>query len=230
MDLVGEGSISNGARDAVGVIEDAYFIEPPKTGRFSRALWLLPGDYSLFVAMRERPAKGMPRTVVHQQPLSAPDLSKDLAISSLILADSIAPAARVPNARQQVTRPYSIGGTDITPAVTTQLRNAAELLVVFFVYNPTAGPDNKPDIQVDYTFLQRVGNEERALTASRGQRFDADTLPKEFNLASGHQLMAGQRVPLAGFPAGPCRLRVTVTDNVSRTSTTGDLNFSVTGE
>ena len=70
-------------------LEDVSFFEPPKDGRLRRALWLPPGDYDVFVAMRERPSKGLPKMVVLKEPLTVPDLSKNFAISSLIVADSI---------------------------------------------------------------------------------------------------------------------------------------------
>jgi hypothetical protein len=210
--------------------EDVSFFEPPKDGRLTRALWLPPGDYDVFVAMRERPTKGLPKVVVLKQPLTVPDLSKALAISSLIVADSVEPTSRALNDEQQASQPYTIGGTKITPAVTTRFRNTAELMVVFFVYNPTPGADGKPDIQVDYAFMQKTGEVERIFTASPEQLFNARTLPPEFNVALGHQLMAGQSVPLDSFPPGQYRLQVTVTDNLNHATATGDLSFSVLGQ
>jgi hypothetical protein len=180
--------------------------------------------------MRERPAKGLPKMVVLKQPLTVPDLSKEFAISSLMIADSVEPGTRALNQEQQVQQPYSIGGTKIVPATTTRLRNTAEVMVVFFVYNPATGADNKPDVQVDYAFMQKAGEIERVFTTTPEQLFNARTLPPEFSVAAGHQLMAGQSVPLASFPAGQYRLHVTVTDNVSHASTTGDIDFSVLGQ
>ena len=211
-------------------VEDVTFFEPPKDGRLRRALWLPPGDYDVFVAMRERPSKGLPKMVVLKEPLTVPDLSKNFAISSLILADNIEPATRPLNDDQQIAQPYTIGGVKITPAITTRFRSTSELQVVFFVYNPTPAAANKPDIHVDYTFLLQAGDVERVFTTSPEQLFNAETLPPEFNLASGHQLMAGQSVSLETFPPGQYRLQVTVTDNVSHASTTGDLRFSVVGQ
>ena len=84
----------------------------------------------------------------------------------------------------------------ITPAITTRFRSTSELQVVFFVYNPAPAAANKPDIHVDYTFLLQAGEVERVFTTSPEQLFNAETLPPEFNLALGHQLMAGQSVSL----------------------------------
>ena len=208
--------------------EDIYFFEPPKDGRLRRALWLPPGNYEVFVAMRERPVgKGLPKITLLKQPLTVPDLSKDLAISSLILAEAVEPASGALNQKQQLTQPYSIGGTRITPAATTRFKRGAELLFVFFIYNPGAAANGKPDVQADYTFLRQAGDVDRLFNALPPQQFNAQNLPPEFDLAAGHLLMGGQSVPLDTFPEGQYRLQVKVTDNTSGASTMSDVVFSV---
>jgi hypothetical protein len=207
--------------------QDAYFIEPPPDGRLSRALWLPPGEYDVLVGMRERPGKGLPKTVVLKQPITVPDLSKGLALSSLVLADGVEPATRATTRQQQMEQPYSMGGTKIIPSVGTRFKNTSDFTVVFYVYNPAPGPGSKPDVQVDYTFLQKSGDVERVFLSSPGQAFNAQTLPPEFSLAAGHQLMVGQSVPLGSFPPGQYRVQVTVTDNLAHTSVNGDVTFSV---
>jgi hypothetical protein len=210
--------------------EDIRFFEPPKDGRLRRAIWLPPGDYDVYVAMRERPGgKTLPKVVVLKQPLTVPDLSKQFAMSSIILADSVEPTTRALNQEQQADDPYSLGGTKIVPAATSRYRNTSELLIVFYVYNPTAGPGDKPNIQVSYTFLQKAGDVERVFMATPDQQFAPGTLPPEFSLAAGHQLMAGQSVPLESFPPGEYRLQVAVTDNLSHATTGDNISFSVAG-
>ena len=46
-------------------------------------------------------------------------------------------------------------------------------------------------------------------------------------MAAGHQLVAGQSVPLASFPAGDYRLEMKVQDNISKKSVTRNINFTV---
>ncbi len=47
--------------------------------------------------------------------------------------------------------------------------------------------------------------------------------------AAGHQIIAGQSVPLASFAEGEFRLEITVTDNVAKKSIKRDVVFSVAG-
>lgn len=207
--------------------EDAYFIEPPQDGRLSRALWLPPGEYEIVLGMRDRAGKRLPKNAVLKHPLSVPDLSKGLAISSLVLADRVEPATRSLSQQEQVQQPYTISGTKIVPSLSTRLKNSSELIVVFYVYNPQPGPGSKPDIQVDYTFFNKTGDVERVFLSSLGQTFNGQTLPPEFSIAAGHQLMAGQSMSLDSFPPGEYRVQVTVTDNLAHASANGELSFSV---
>jgi hypothetical protein len=58
---------------------------------------------------------------------------------------------------------------------------------------------------------------------------NAQTLEKGFDLAAGHQLQAGQAVPLASFPEGDYRLEIKVTDKLGSKTLTRDVLFTVTG-
>ena len=83
---------------------DVYFLTEKNittTGDVSeigRALELPPGEYTLYIAMRERQPKdkkqGPPKAVVLAQPLSVPDMNKGLTTSSVILAKGARPGAR----------------------------------------------------------------------------------------------------------------------------------------
>ena len=57
--------------------------------------------------------------------------------------------------------------------------------------------------------------------------FNEQTLPPGFDLAAGHQLVAGQAVPLAAFPAADYRLDLTVTDKTNDATLTRNVEFSV---
>jgi hypothetical protein len=48
-------------------------------------------------------------------------------------------------------------------------------------------------------------------------------------MQAGHQLQAGQAVPLTSFPEGDYRLEIKVTDKLANKSLTRDVNFSVSG-
>ena len=58
---------------------------------------------------------------------------------------------------------------------------------------------------------------------------NAETLPPAFDFAAGHQLQAGQAVPLGSFPEGDYRLEIKVTDKLANKTLTRDVNFSVAG-
>ena len=60
------------------------------------------------------------------------------------------------------------------------------------------------------------------------QTLNAQTLPREWDAAAGHQLQTGQAVPLAGFPEGDYRLEIKITDKLANKFVTRDVNFTVT--
>jgi hypothetical protein len=211
------------------VAEDVQFFEPPKDGRLTRGMWLPPGEYNVFVAMQEKPDKGLPKTVVLKQPLVVPDLSGTLALSSLIVADRIEPVAPTSKQRNQLDDPYAIAGTRITPSVSTRFRKDGEMTVVFYVYHPALGTDGKPDLQADYTFFETNAGVEYPFTKSLPQLFNAQTLPPDFNPVV-HQIMGGQSVPLGSFGNGDYRLEVKVTDKVAGITAVGQTTFSVVGQ
>ena len=59
------------------------------------------------------------------------------------------------------------------------------------------------------------------------QAFNAQSLPPNFDPSAGHQIVAGQAVPLASFPEGDFRLEIKVTDNKTSKSLTREVLFSV---
>ena len=91
----GKGKVS-GAAPASGAtsyaFEDIAFY-PEKTDQVNRALELAPGEYDIYVAMSERPAKDKkspaPKTTVLVQSMNVPNLTSGFATSSIILAKSL---------------------------------------------------------------------------------------------------------------------------------------------
>jgi hypothetical protein len=222
--------IRSGYVEPTGVVaEDVQFFEPPKDGRLMRGMWLPPGEYTMFLAMQERPEKLSPKTVVVRQALVVPDLGKGLALSSVIVADRIEPAPATTKQRNPLDDPWAIAGTRITPAATRRLRKGSELTVVYYVYHPALGTDGKPDLQADYTFYSNNAGVEQPFTKSSPQLFNGQTLPADFNPAV-HQIMGGQATALGSFPLGDYRLEVKVTDKVANTSAVASATFSVFGQ
>jgi len=223
---------------------------PGGMARIRRGFSVAPGEYDVYVIVRERlagrPTGTQPRTTVLTQPLSVPNFwSNELTTSSVILADRLNVLSEPISADELVERPYVIGQNDITPATDLKFKKDEELIVVFLVYNPTVTPDKKFDIQVEYHFFRRIGHGTRADAPPaaaphpperEGERYFNHTDPQRFNPAimgaqfdanGGHPVMAGQGIPLAGFELGEYRLAIRVTDLISGKSIMRDVNFTV---
>jgi hypothetical protein len=217
--------------------------------RVSRGFSIAPGDYDVYVVVRERPVvlapKGQPRAAVLTQPLSVPDFwNGELTTSSVILADRLTTLSGPVTAEELVERPYVIGQNEITPATDDRFRRTEELVVVLLVYNQTVTTEKHFDLQVEYHFFQRVGTGRKAEAASaiphpparEGERYFNHTDPQRFNPAimgaqfdptAGRPVLAGQGIPLGGFDQGDYRLAIKVTDLLSGKFVTRDVTFTV---
>jgi hypothetical protein len=235
---------------------DAIFpveLTPGSASRISRGFSVPPGEYEVFVVMRERVDPGAPRArpkaAVLRQPLSVPDFrSNELTTSSVFVADGLTVLAEPVPADQLAERPYAIGRNEITPAVDRRFRRDEELIVVFLVYNPMVTPDRQFDVRVEYHFYRRVGagisaeprGDPGAHLAGRAgeqyfnrtdpQRFTPALMGATFDPGTGEPVMAGQVVPLAGFAEGDYRLDVQIIDLLSGKSVSRDVLFTVGSE
>lgn len=230
------------------VFEDVYEVDlvPPAEGqpyRVSRAFSVPAGDYDVLVVLKERPVldekgkkdKKDKNTVfkvgLMKQALTVPDFwNGELATSSVLLAANVEQLT-VPLTREEaIQQPYTLGNTKITLATSNVLLKKSELSVVFIIYNTTPDANKKPDVSVEYTFHQKVAtaeNGEKLFNKTNPQNFNAMTLPAEFDPAVGHQLVAGQSVPLGSFPEGDYRLEIKITDKLAGKSVTRNIPFKV---
>ena len=71
---------------------------------------------------------------------------------------------------------------------------------MFLIYNVGGTPEGKPDIDVGYTVSR--GEEAKPFAKMATTSFNGTTLPAEFNLNAGHQVMVAQGVPLGNLCAG----------------------------
>jgi len=199
----------------------------------ARALALTPGEYTLYIAMRERQPKdkkqGPAKAVVHTQSLSVPDMNKALTTSSVILAKGLDPAPEQLTGQQQLEQPFTISGYRVTPAFTPTIPQSGELLFVFFVYNEGVSASGKPDLDVEYNFYRAA--EDKPFTKLATQSFNATTLPGQFDLNAGHQVFVGQGIPLKSpqmtFAPGDYRLEIKITDKISSQTITRNVPFTV---
>ena len=99
--------------------------------------------------------------------------------------------------------------------------------MVFLVYNVGLSASGMPDVSVDYTFSTRSVAGDELFNVTSPQAFNEQTLPAGFDIAGGHQLVAGQAVPLSEFPAADYRLEIKVTDNTNGASLIHNVDFTV---
>ncbi len=221
---------------AVYPYEDAWFSTLTSPGpnlplEISRAFAVKAGEYDVYVGIRERTKnkKATPVEAVLKEPLTVPDYwNGELATSSVIVADGVKHLAAPLSAEEQAEQPYTIGEMQITPAFDNTFKKNEELSILFLVYNP-ALKDNKPDVAVEYKFNQKTADGEKYFNKTAPTLLNASTLPPDFDLGAGHQLVAGQSVPLASFPPGDYRLQIEVQDKLAQKTITHDVFFTVAG-
>jgi len=200
----------------------------------SRSFTVPAGEYDVYVAVKapsgkEKNAPPAKASVIKHS-VAVPDFwNGELNTSSVIVAQRIEPLPAPLTPQQQVERPYALGGLEIVPAPDTKLSKKGELQTFMIIYNPKTDPMNKPDVTVEYNFYARAGGGEKFFNKTAPQALNAQTLPPQFDVAAGHQLQAGQAVPLTSFPEGDYRLEIKVTDKIANKSLTRDINFSVSG-
>jgi hypothetical protein len=224
-------------------------LTPGQPVRITRGCSLSPGRYELTVVVRERErldARNRRRAAaVLRQTLEVPDFSStDLATSTVMLADALTVLSAPLEERERSERPYVIGNREVQPATDALFRPAEELIVVFLVYNPAVTPAKHFDLEVEYHFFRknRAGDEgsgpaapagvaalagERYFNRTEPQRFNPAILGPTFDPAAGQPVLAGQGVPLAGFPGGEYRLSVRVMDLVAGRSLERHVTFTV---
>jgi hypothetical protein len=203
--------------------------------RISRSFTVPGGSYDVVVEVKEptpeKPVKNAPplKMSVLKQTLTIPDFwNGELATSTVLLAARIDPLAAPLTPMQQADRPYALGMMEIVPTFDNKLSKKSELSTFMLIYNPKVDSANKPDIQVEYNFYQKLaGQPEKFFNKTNPQALNAQTLPPNFDFAAGHQLQSGQAVPLASFPEGDYRLEIKVTDKLANKSLTREVNFTV---
>lgn len=200
--------------------------------KVSRAFAVPSGDYDVYIALHERKSgkNQVAKATVLKQSLTLPDYwNGQLTTSSVILADSVEPRPSAPSPQEQIEKPYLIGNTEITPASDNKFTKSEELSIIFMIYNPSL-KEKKPDVTVDYKFHQKAADgTEKYFNRTSPTVLNATTLPPQFDFDLGHQLVAGQSVPLASFPEGDYRIEIEIVDNLAQKKMTRELLFTVAG-
>jgi hypothetical protein len=224
------------------VFEDLFFFDVPaapagEPQRVRRAFAAAPGEYDVYLAVKERPAAGAPagappKMGVLKQTLSVPDMaSGQLTTSSIIVAASVdVLQAAVPEERQ-ADNPYTFGQMRLVPALENTFSKKGELSVIFWIYGAKVDETTKkPDVNIDFKFYQKAADKETYFNKTEPQALNGQTLPPQFDLAAGHQLPGSLAVPLASFPEGDYRLEIEINDKLAGTKVTRDVPFKVLGQ
>lgn len=213
-------------------LENIFFIDL-NDNNISRGIVLPPGSYEMFVAVKDRATdqKNQPPAKVGlmRHELMVPDYNTpELTTSSIILANQIEPLQAPLSPDKQQENPYTIGILKIVPSTESKFSKTGELQFVFWVYGAAQDANRKPDVQIDYNFHQKTAEGEKYFNKTAPQLLNAMTLPPQFDMAAGHQLLGNLSVPLASFPAGDYRVEIKITDKQSGKSLTQNINFTVT--
>jgi hypothetical protein len=195
-----------------------------------RSFVVAPGDYDLYVAIRERAKTGTratPKQAALHQALTVPDLGgRELSMSSIILADRIEPVATRLSASQEAERPYAFGSAEVFPKATATFAIDDTLVVVLFAYNLAVDDTNLPDATVRYRFRQ-MSQFDEVFGELPPQRLGRGHAAPVFDRKAGRQLAVTQALPLATFPPDTYELEVVVTDNLSGRSVQRITRFAV---
>jgi hypothetical protein len=208
--------------------ETTHFVEIQENGQMARAVALTPGLYDLYVAVKDKgssPATAKTGVLHHEVTVPALPVT-ELTTSSVILAKSLEQMSTPLAPDKQQDNPYVFGPLKVQPSIDGVFARAGDLQVLFWIYGASQAA-GKPDVQVDFSFYQRLPEGEKYFNKTNPQELSGKTLPAEFNLGLGHQLLSSLSVPLTSFPPGKYRMEIKVTDKPSGKSLTNNVTFDV---
>jgi hypothetical protein len=218
--------------------ENLYTLDLKGSGgqqRLSRAFDAVGGEYDVYVVVAERKNGGkgkdltLGRVGALKQSVTVPDFwTSDVTTSPVLLVDNIEPLPAPLSQEQQIERPFALGGMEVAPAADQAFSKKEELFPIFFVYNVGTTENGKPDLEVEYLFHQKAESGEKFFNRTNPQLVNESTLPPQFDVRVGHQVMVAQSVPLGSFPEGNYRLEIKLTDKLSGKSLSRNVAFTVT--
>ena len=223
------------------VFEDAYFIDistelasDASNIQLTRAFNAPSGEYDVYIGVREsfgaesQNDQEEPSNSILKAEVSVPDLwTTEVQTSSVLLASSIEAIPAPLSPIEQSEQPYTLGTTKIIPKSDTSFGKQEEMSLLMLVYNPALNNDGKPDVTVEFDFYASSESGEEFFNKTNPQQFNAQTLPPGFDIALGHQIVAGQSIPLSLFPAGNYRLEINISDNEAESELMREVNFTV---
>jgi hypothetical protein len=216
--------------------DDINFIQVPANGKVQRALMLKPGQYDLFVAIKERTPQQQQRnapplkTGLLRHSLTVPDYNSttEVTTSTPILAQSVMPLPAPLGVEEQRANPYTFGGTlQVVPAETTVFKTADDFQLLFWIYG-VGDKGGVPDVTIEYNFhAKNPDGTEKFFNKTQPQTLNSTTLPPGFSVQAGHQVLGFLGVPLKSFPAGEYRVEFKITDKITGKTLTQNQTFTV---
>jgi hypothetical protein len=214
--------------------DDIQFLAVPAGGKVSRALMLPPGEYDLFVAIKEQTPQNPPRNAppaksgLLRHTLMVPNYNgPDISISTPIVADSVMPLTTPLSAEDQRANPYTFGGTlQVVPAADATLKTSDDFQLLFWIYGLQHN-NGVPDVTIEYNFHHKTAEGEKFFNKTQPQVINQSTLPPGFSITAGHQVLGFLGVPLKSFPAGEYRTEIKITDKLSGKTLTHNATFTV---
>lgn len=201
--------------------------------RLSRSFTVPAGAYDVLVVVKEVTSNqrnaAPPKVSFLSHPIEVPNFWADELATSSVFVGRLEPLPAPLTPQQQLERPYALGAMEIVPAPDSSFSKSEELETFLLIYNAKTDSANKPDLTVEFNFYAKQAGGEKYFNKTSPQSLNAQTLPKDFDLAAGHQLQTGQAVGLGSFPEGDYRLEIKVIDKLGNKSVTRDVLFSVTG-
>lgn len=206
----------------------------------TRRIVVSPGPHDVYLVAQAapgpEPAKNnvMVNGVAKKVEIDVPDLwNAGLTTSDMLLIDKIEALKEAPTQETIVFKPYTFTGADMQLAADTEFKKTEELTVYFHVYNPVI-VEKRPDLTIEYEFMRKTGeNFEPALTEDgkklvyNPQKYNAQTLPPQWDPDAGFQIAPGFAIPLNLFPVGEYKINIKITDNKAQKTITRELEFKV---
>jgi len=212
--------------------EDIQIGEVGADGSLSRAMQLKPGEYDLFIVVKEIAGEGRnqppPKMGLLRRTISVRDLwAPELIISTPIFASSVEPLATPLSTEDQRANPFTFGGSlKVVPAPGARFKSGGEMQMLFWIYG-TQHNNGVPDLTIDYNFHTKTADGEKFFNKTQPQAVNASTLPPGFSMTAGHQVLGFLGIPLKSFPAGDYRVEFKITDTLSGKTLTENATFTV---
>lgn len=225
--LANAGANLAGARR---VFEDAFRLDtrPAADSRVLRgAMTLRPGAYDVYITVDDRTRGSDASSALMRQRVVVPDFSKPgLALSSILVVDRLETLSEPVTDNERAGFPYALGATNLVPRLHAEFRQHEALSIAFMVYGATPDDTDKPAVDVRYRLVREGFAADRVL-GTTAERLDRTTLPADFDIRAGHQLVPTHTLPLMSYDPGEYRLVIAVADRRTGANVDDQVRFRI---